>query len=154
MGMTDLKITYVASWSSGGEVARVVRRSLPKPVKMYFFPIGEESRTFVVCFLHTSSQMFFIRRLADRVCQVSWHSRWFHRSMSVEVSASRCFESNTSLAHARRHLDPIFHQRSTTVVCFYFINYMKIRAHSERHTYSTAGIFEIQTFLRQAWCFQ
>ena len=45
-------------WSTGREVARDVLRSCPKPEKVYFFAVGEGSRIFVVCFLHTSRQMF------------------------------------------------------------------------------------------------
>ena len=50
---------HVDPWSRGGEVARDVLRSLPKPDKLLFLAIGDGSRFFVICFLYTSGQMFF-----------------------------------------------------------------------------------------------
>ena len=44
-------------WSRGREVTRGVLRSSPKPEKGLFFAIGEGSRNFVACFLHSSAQM-------------------------------------------------------------------------------------------------
>ena len=44
-------------WSIGREVARGVLRSSPKPEKGLFFAIGEGSRSFVACFLHSSAQV-------------------------------------------------------------------------------------------------
>ena len=41
----------------GREVARGVLRSCPKPEKGLFFAIGEGSRSFVACFLHSSAQV-------------------------------------------------------------------------------------------------
>ena len=52
----------VDPWSRGREVARDVLRSLPKPEKYLFFAIGKGSR--FICFIYTSNQMFFLRRLA------------------------------------------------------------------------------------------
>ena len=43
-------------WSRGRESARV-QRSSPKPEKRTYFAIGEGSRIFVACFLHSSAQM-------------------------------------------------------------------------------------------------
>ena len=50
---------HVDPWSRGREVARDVLRSLPKPKKGLFFAIGDGSTFFVICFLYTSSRMFF-----------------------------------------------------------------------------------------------
>ena len=44
-------------WSRGREVARGVLLSSPKPEKRPIFAIGEGSRIFVACFLHSSAQM-------------------------------------------------------------------------------------------------
>ena len=52
-----LEDNQVDPWSRGREVARGVLRSSPKPEKGLFFTVGEESRTFVACFLHSSTQM-------------------------------------------------------------------------------------------------
>ena len=52
----------VDPWSRGREVARNVLRSfLPKPEKCLFFATGDGSRFFVICFPHTSGQMFFFQ---------------------------------------------------------------------------------------------
>ena len=47
----------VDPWSTGREDARGVLRSSPKPEKRSIFAIGEGSRSFVACFLHSSAQM-------------------------------------------------------------------------------------------------
>ena len=44
--------------SRGREVACSVQRSSPKPEKRPIFAIGEGSRNFVACFLHSSAQMW------------------------------------------------------------------------------------------------
>ena len=44
-------------WSRGREIARGVQRSSLKPEKRPIFAIGEGSRIFVACFLHSSAQM-------------------------------------------------------------------------------------------------
>ena len=45
-------------WSRGREVARGVQRSSPKhEKKAYFFAIGEGSKFFVACFVHSSAYM-------------------------------------------------------------------------------------------------
>ena len=44
-------------WSRGREVAPGVQRSSLKPEKGLFSAIGEGSRIFVACFLHSSAQM-------------------------------------------------------------------------------------------------
>ena len=88
---------------------------LPNLNKDLFFYIGEGSRIFVACFLHNSAEMCLYQTpgrrpppITDRFVntvtrgwvgapnarpvQISWRSRWFCRSMSVEVSESRRFE--------------------------------------------------------------
>ena len=55
---------HVDPWSRGREVARDVLRSLPKAERSLSFAIGDGSRFFIVCFLLTSGQMSFLRRLA------------------------------------------------------------------------------------------
>ena len=88
---------------------------LPNLKKGLFFAIREGSRNFVAYFLHSSAQCVCIRRLAGvrhlspvvlwtlwpeggsepltgAPIHISWRSRWFCRSMSVEDSVSRRFE--------------------------------------------------------------
>ena len=50
-GLEDIR------WIRGLEVARGVQRSSPKPEKRPIFAIGEGSRIFVACFLHSTAQM-------------------------------------------------------------------------------------------------
>ena len=50
---------HVDPWSRVRVAARDVLRSSPKPDICLFFAIGDGSRFFVICFLHTSGQMFF-----------------------------------------------------------------------------------------------
>ena len=88
---------------------------LPNLKKCLSFAIGEGSTFFVACFLvHSSAQMClyqtpgrrpprFTGRFVntgqrvvgaphERPVQITWRSRWFCRSMSVEDSESRRFD--------------------------------------------------------------
>ena len=88
---------------------------LPNLKKGLFFAIGQGSRFFVACFLHSSTHMFLYQTPGPRPPPItgrfvntvtrgvgapnerapfrfSWRSRWFCQSMSVEGSESRRFE--------------------------------------------------------------
>ena len=88
---------------------------LPNLKKGLFVAIGEGSRFFVACFLHSSAQMCLYQTLGRRPPPItgrfvntvtrgvgapnerapfrfSWRSRWFCRSMRVQDSESRRFE--------------------------------------------------------------
>ena len=101
----------------GREVARGVQRSSPKPEKGLFFAIGEGSRNFVACFLHSSTKLFLYQTPGRRPPPITgrfvntvtrgwvgatnerapfkFHGAdvvFFCRSMSVQDSESRRFE--------------------------------------------------------------
>ena len=101
----------------GGEQLPVASYALlPNLKKGLLFAIGEGSRIFVACFLNSNAQICLYQtpsrrppRTTGRFCehcdqrvgrspkrarpvQISWHSRWFGRSMSGEDSESRRFE--------------------------------------------------------------
>ena len=88
---------------------------LPNLKKGLFLAIGEGSRIFVAFYLHSSTQMCmyqtpgwrpppitgrFVNTVTrgwvgapnERAPLISWRSRWFCRSMSVQDSESRRFE--------------------------------------------------------------
>ena len=106
----------VDPWSRGREVCPRRPTLLSQTWKKnIFFAIGEGSRFFVACFRHSRAQTcfyqtpgrhppritgFFCEHCDQRVgrspqrarpVQISWRSRWFCRSMSVEDSGSRRF---------------------------------------------------------------
>ena len=69
----------VDPWSRRRGVARGVIRSSPKPEEGLVFAIGEGSRNFVVCFLHTRGQMFLYQtpgrrppRITGRIVNTVW----------------------------------------------------------------------------------
>ena len=57
-------------WSRRREVARGVLSSSPKPENV-FFAIGEGSRIFVVCFLHTREQVFLFQTPGRRAPRIT-----------------------------------------------------------------------------------
>ena len=122
----------VDPWSREREVARSVLRFSPKPEKVFFFCHRRVIEIFFACFLHSSAQMCLyqtrVRRppritghfvstvtrgwvgapKRARPVQISWRSRWFCRSMSVEDSYSR---------NSNQHLAEFFSGRSWPNIC-------------------------------------
>ena len=108
---------------------------LPNLKNGLFFAIGERSRIFVVCFVHTCGQMFFSRKPGQRPShitgrrvdtvtlgwigapneqvpvQISLRSCSFCRSVSVEDLESRRFKLNISLSFPQADLGPTSDRR-------------------------------------------
>ena len=158
-------------WYRGREVTRGVLRSSPKPEKKPIFSIGEGSRYFVACFLHSSAQVCLYQtpgrhpppitgRFVNTVTRV-WvgapNGRAPFRFHGAVVGfVDRCLSRIRNLAASNKHLAEFFSGRSWPkigpgIIFFGVFEkfetfFPKICAHGERYRNLLAGIFEILTF--------
>ena len=139
--MTASKISGgSAVW--GREVARGVLRSSPKPEKSLFFAIGEGSRIFVACFLHSSAQMCLYQTSGRRPPPITGRfvntvtRGWvgapderapfrFHGAVAGFVD--RCLSRTRNLAASSKHLAEFFSGRSWPKIGpgFFFSGFLK-----------------------------
>ena len=161
----------VDPWSRGREVARGVLRSfLPSLRKGLFFAIGEGSRIFAACFLHSSAQMCLYQTPGPRPPPITGRFMktvtrgWvgapnertpFRFHDAVVGFVDRCLSRTRNLAASNKHLVAFFSGRSWPNIgpgiifsgFSYSLNcFWKICAHSERYRNLLAGIFEIRFF--------
>ena len=149
----------------GREVARGVLRSCPKPEKGLFFAIGEGSRSFVACFLHSSAQVCLyqtpgrrppriISRFVNTVTR-GWvgapHERAPFRFHGIVVGFVVDVFRGLGISPLRINVWlSCFSGRSWPTICsgiivvlFQVWNiFLKICAHSERYRNVMAGIFK------------
>ena len=148
----------VDPWSRGREVARGVQRSSPKPEKSPFFAIGEGSRIFVACFLHSSAQMCLYQTpgrrpppLTGRFVNTVTRGRVgtpnerapFRFHGAVVGFVDRCLFRTRNLAASNKHLAEFFSDQfwpkiGPRIIFFGVFEkfetfFSKICAHSERY---------------------
>ena len=120
-------------WSRGREVIRGVLRSSPKSEKGLFFAIGERSRIFVACFLHSgSTQMCLYQTPGRRPPPITGRfvntvtRGWvgaanervpFRFHGAVVVFVDRCLSRTRNLAASNKHLAGFFSGRSWPKIC-------------------------------------
>ena len=111
-------------WSRGREVARGVVRSSPNLKKGLFFAIGEGSRIFVACFLHSSAQMCLYQKPGRRpsitgrflnTVTRGWVGAPNERAPfrfhgAVVGFTDRCLSRTRNLAASKQHLAESFSQ--------------------------------------------
>ena len=158
-------------WSGGRDVVRGVLSSSPKPEKGLFFAIGEGSRNFVPCFLHSSVQMCLYQSPGRRPPRITgrfvntvtrgWvgaaNGRAPFRFHGAVGFVAGCLSKTRNLAASNKHLVEFFSGRSWPkigpgIVFFggfekFETFFSKICVHSERYRNLLAGVFEILTFL-------
>ena len=149
--------------STGRDAAHGVLLSSPKPLKKgLFFAIGEGSRIFVACFLHSSGQMCLYQtpgrgppritghlvNTAVITVHVSWRIRCFCRSTSVEDLESPRFKLKFGGVFSGR---PWLNICPGNILFVFFLwtlvwNFClgDFCAHSERYKNIMAGIVKIQ----------
>ena len=143
----------------------------PNLKKGLFFPIGEGSRFFVACSLHSSAQMCLCQTPGRRPPPITsrfvntvtrgWvgapNERAPFRFHGTLVGyADRRLSRTRNLAASNKHLAAFFSGRSwpkigSGIIFFGVVEkfesfFSKICAHSERYRNLLAGIFEILTF--------
>ena len=115
-------------WSRGREVARGILRSSPKPNQRPLFAIGEESRIFVACFLHSSAQKMCLYQTPGRrpppitgrfvnTVTRGWVGAPNERAPSrfhgaVVGFVDQCLSRTQNLAASNKHLAEFFSGRS------------------------------------------
>ena len=144
---------------------------LPNLKKGLFFAIGEGSRNFVACFLHSSAQMCLYQTPGRRPPPITGRfvntvtRGWvgapngrapFRFHGAVVGFVDRCLSRTRNLAASNKHLAEFFSGRSWTKISpgIIFLGFfekfetffLKICAHSERCRNLSAGIFAILTF--------
>ena len=144
---------------------------LSNPEKGLFFAIGEGSRIFVACFLHSSAQMCLYQTPGRRPPPITgrfvntvtrgWvgapNERAPFRFHGVVVGlVDRCLSRTRNPAASNKHLAEFFSGRSWPKIgpgmIFFGVFekfetfFSKTCAHSERYRNLLAGIFEILTF--------
>ena len=154
----------------GGEKA-ASNALLPNLKTGLFFAIGEGSRFFVACFLHSSAQMSLYQTPGRRPPPITgrfvntvtrgWvgalNGRASFRFHDAVVSfVDRCLSRTRNLAAPSKPLAELFSGRSWPkigpgIIFLGFFEkfetfFSKICAHSERYRYILAGIFEIPPF--------
>ena len=158
-------------WSRGREFARgVLRSSVPNLKNGLFFAIGDGSRIFVGCFLHSRAQMYLYQtpgqnppRITARFVNTvtrGWvgapNERAPFRFHGAVVSfVDRCLSRNRNLPASNQRLS--FSQADLgprSAQDFFFgvfekfeMFFSKICAHSERYSNLLASIFENSSFL-------
>ena len=144
---------------------------LPNLKKGLFFAIGEGSRIFVACFLHSSAQMCLCQTPGRRPPPITGRfvntvtRGWvgapnerapFRFHGAVVGFVDRCISRTRNLAASNKHLAELFSGRSWAkigpgILVFgvfekFVTVFSKICAHSERYRNLLAAIFEILTF--------
>ena len=157
--------------SRGREVAAASNALLPNLKKGRFFAIGEGSRIFPACFLHSSAQKCLYQTPSRRPPPITGRfvntvtRGWvgapngrapfrFHGAVAGFVA--RCLSRTRNLAASNKHLAEFFSGRSWPKIGpgFFFFGvlekfetfFSKICAHGEWYRNLLAGIFEILTF--------
>ena len=153
----------------GGERLPVASYALlPNLKKGIFFAIGEGSRNFVVCFLHTSGQMFQyqtpdLRLLYITSRRVNSVTRGWARAPNERAPfkfhcaavgfVDRCLSRTRNFAASNETFRWVFvrpiltqHPASSCFFLFFFLLFVYSRADSERYINITAGNTEIQPF--------
>ena len=141
---------------------------LPNLKRGQFFAVGEGSRNFVACFLHSSAQMCLYQtpgrcpppitgRFVNTVTR-GWVGAPNDRAPFIFHGAvvgfvDRCLSRTRNLATSNQHLAEFSSGRSWpnicpgNIFCFFFEKFesffSKICAHSERYRNILAGIFEV-----------
>jgi len=156
----------------GGEKLPAASNALLSNLKKrLFFAIGEGSRIFVACFLHSSAQMCLYQTPGRRPPPITGRfvntvtRGWvgapngrapFRFHGAVVGFVDRCLSRTRNLAASNKHLAEFFSGRSWPkigpgIIFFGVFEkfetfFSKICAHSERYRNLLAGIFEILTF--------
>ena len=144
---------------------------LPHLKKSLFFAIGEGSRNFVACFLHSSAQMCLYQTPGRGPSPITGRSvntvtrGWvgapnertpFRFHVTVVGFVNRCLSRIQNLAASNKHLAEFYSGRSWPKIgpgnIFFGVfeslkGFLKICAHSERYRNLLAGIFENSNFL-------
>ena len=156
----------------GGEKLPATSNALlPNLKKGLFFAVGEGSRFFVACFLHSSAQMCLYQTPGRRPPPITGRlvntltRGWvgapnerapFRFHGAVVGFVDRCLSRTRNLAASNKHLAEFFSGRSWPKsgpgIIFFGVSekfetfFSNICAHSERYRNLLAGIFEILTF--------